>query len=87
MKSNHHVYSWLIILLIIGLYVLIIVKCKKSEGYILKGPYESCEDQICPDYNTKAQCVCQKQEQIKNCCTASCPNQECKDACVPLFPC
>lgn len=89
MKTNtNHLFAWLIIILIIGLYVLILVKGKKcGENYILKGPYESCEDQICPDFKTKATCMCDKQQQIKNCCIASCPNQECKDACVPLFPC
>lgn len=90
-NNNSHLYLWgIVILLIIGLYIMILVKDKKSEkseNYILKGPYESCEDQICPDFKTKAQCVCDKQEQIKNCCIASCPNQECKDACVPMFPC
>ena len=59
------------------------------------GPYEACEDQICPNYEDKKQCMTSKEDQIKKCCQESCkakcvhlpPDalQECLSACTPTF--
>lgn len=92
------------ILLLIGLYILYLLhffgilelKCKSiipqpfSANAVFKGPYESCEDTICPMYDaSKKTCMCDKKDMITSCCQQSCgDNQYCKDSCVPIFdPC
>lgn len=59
------------------------------------GPYEACEDQICPNYDNKKECMVSKEDQIKKCCEESCKAkcahlppealQECLSACTPTF--
>lgn len=59
------------------------------------GPYEACEDQICPNFEDKKNCMISKEDQIRQCCQESCKSkcahlppealQECMSACTPTF--
>lgn len=94
--------SVIIIALLLGIYVLYLLhyfnilhfttssaSTPTTFGSPLKGPYESCEDQVCPDITTKKSCLCSNEDTVKNCCAKSCGgNQYCIEACQPIFdPC
>lgn len=66
-----------------------------STLFPFKGPYEQCEDQVCPDFTNKKECMQQNKDQIMSCCQGVCHAKcvhlpgpalkECLSACVPLF--
>lgn len=59
------------------------------------GPYEQCEDMVCPDISGKKECLHNKAEDIMKCCEGVCHSkcvhlpgpalEECLTACAPLF--
>lgn len=97
----------LLIALIIMIYVNI-VKPHESMQQVIQslrtgfrrtlpfgGPYEQCEDMVCPNFDGKKECIHNKAEDIMKCCQsvchAKCVNlpapalEECLKACTPLF--
>lgn len=102
MHSKPNLSCGIIIALLLGIYVLYLLHyfnvlhfkttvppTPVTLGGNLKGPYEACEDQICPNYSNKKSCLCESSDRVKNCCVASCGgNQYCIEACEPMFdPC
>lgn len=97
----------IVIGLLIGLYVTVAIPCMRTHEAIttvharlLKslpfgGPYEQCEDMVCPNFDGKKECMHNKAEDIMKCCQsvchAKCVNlpepalNECLSACTPLF--
>ena len=59
------------------------------------GPYEQCEDMVCPDISGKKECMHAKADDIMKCCQGVCHSkcahlpepalEECLTACAPLF--
>lgn len=97
----------LIVGMLVGLYVLVIRPQKDVKQAIqtlrtsvrkalpFGGPYEQCEDMVCPAFEGKAECMKTKAEDIKKCCQSVCHSkcvhlpepalEECLQACSPMF--
>lgn len=93
--------------LMMGLYVMLLrpqkdvkqaiqsLRTSMRKGLPFGGPYEQCEDMVCPDFEGKAECMKTKAEDIMKCCQSVCHSkcahlpqpalEECLEACSPMF--
>ena len=110
MNNGHGLLLFLLLIIIgmlIGLYIVILrpqqdmkhaiqtVRNTLKKSLPFGGPYEQCEDMVCPEFEGKKECMHTKAEDIMKCCQsvchAKCVNlpepalQECLSACTPLF--
>jgi hypothetical protein len=110
MNNGHGLLLFLLLVIIgmlIGLYIMILPRHQDMKNATqtirntLKktlpfgGPYEQCEDMVCPEFDGKKECMHTKADDIMKCCQsvchAKCVNlpepalEECLGACTPLF--
>lgn len=109
-NGSHRLLTFLLVLiigLIIGLYIIILrpaedmkhamqtIRSSLTKSLPFGGPYEQCEDMVCPAFDGKKECMHSKADDIMKCCQsvchAKCVNlpgpalEECLSACTPLF--
>lgn len=96
----------MILSLVAGLYYVILrrpqadvkhaiqtLRTSLRKGLPFGGPYEQCQDMVCPDFEGKESCLKKKADDVVNCCQAVCHSkcvhlpapalQECLAACSP----